>query len=152
MHLEKDVREVLTRYGYDIRDWRSANMAAIRSKDTKPEIMVRQFLFRSGLRFRLHAKKLPGKPDIIFPSRRVAVFVHGCFWHGCKKCIDGKRRVKSNSEYWLKKVAGNRARDSRHKRALREAGWKPLTIWECEVSRPTRLLALLEAVLGHTKR
>jgi DNA mismatch endonuclease, patch repair protein len=131
---------------------RSANMAAIRSKDTKPEIKVRRFLFRSGLRFRLHAKELPGKPDIVFPSRHVAIFVHGCFWHGCKKCIDGKRRVKSNSEYWLKKVAGNRARDSRHKKALREAGWKSLTIWECEVSRPPRLMALLEAVLERTKR
>jgi DNA mismatch endonuclease (patch repair protein) len=125
---------------------RRANMAAIRSKDTKPEIAVRQFLFRNGLRFRLHAKTLPGRPDIIFPSRQVAVFVHGCFWHGCKKCIDGKRKVKSNSEYWADKILRNRRRDVRNKKALRDAGWKSLTIWECEVHAPNRLRALLDTI------
>jgi DNA mismatch endonuclease (patch repair protein) len=131
---------------------RRANMAAIRSKNTKPEIAVRQFLFRNGLRFRLHAKSLPGKPDIIFPSRRLAVFIHGCFWHGCKKCIDGKRKVKSNSEYWTEKVLGNRHRDRRNKSALREAGWTSLTIWECETHDPNRLRALLNAIRALPKR
>jgi DNA mismatch endonuclease (patch repair protein) len=130
---------------------RRANMAAIRSKDTKPEIAVRQFLFRNGLRFRLHAKTLPGRPDIIFPSRQVAVFVHGCFWHGCKKCVDGKRKVKSNSEYWTDKILRNRQRDRRNKKALREMGWESLTIWECEVGAPNRLQALLDAIKTRAK-
>lgn len=125
-------------------------MAAIRSKNTRPEIVVRRFLFGAGLRFRLHAKALPGKPDIIFPSRRIAVFVHGCFWHGCTKCVDGKRRVKSNSKYWTEKVSGNRLRDTRNKRALRAEGWKCVTIWECEVSKPNRLRSLLETIVSHS--
>ncbi|WP_142252794.1 very short patch repair endonuclease [Bradyrhizobium sp. UNPF46] len=129
---------------------RSANMAAIRSKNTRPEIAVRRFLFAAGLRFRLHAKTLPGKPDIIFRSRRVVIFVHGCFWHGCTKCGDGRRRVKSNSKYWMEKVRGNRSRDARHKRALRAEGWTCLTIWECEVSKPHRLNRLLESILSHS--
>jgi DNA mismatch endonuclease (patch repair protein) len=131
---------------------RRANMAAIRSKDTKPEMAVRRFLFQNGLRFRLHAEALPGKPDLIFPSRRVALFVHGCFWHGCRKCIDGKRKIKSNSEYWTQKISGNKLRDSRQKKALRRAGWKPLTIWECEVPTPERLQALFEAITKHPKQ
>ncbi|WP_407177480.1 very short patch repair endonuclease [Bradyrhizobium sp. STM 3562] len=126
---------------------RSANMAAIRSKDTRPEISVRQFLFRNGLRFRLHSAALPGKPDIVFPSRRVAIFVHGCFWHGCRKCVDGKRRVKSNPKYWTEKLRANRLRDARHKRALQSAGWKCLTVWECEVAKPSRLDWLLEEIV-----
>jgi DNA mismatch endonuclease (patch repair protein) len=133
---------------------RSANMAAIRSKNTRPEVAVRKFLFRHGLRFRLHSKSLPGKPDIVLPGRRIAVFVHGCFWHGCKKCIDGKRAVKSNSEYWTNKILGNRARDVRHKRALTKAGWRPLTVWECEVTNDKALSRLLRMIqrdrtLGH---
>ena len=125
---------------------RRANMAAIRSKDTQPEMAVRKFLFRNGLRFRLHAKDLPGKPDIIFPSRKLAIFVHGCFWHGCKKCIDGKRTVKSNPDYWMSKIDGNRRRDRRNKRALRAAGWRSLTIWECEVPVVKRLTTLLDGI------
>jgi DNA mismatch endonuclease (patch repair protein) len=131
---------------------RRANMAAIRSKNTKPEMAVRRFLFQKGLRFRLHAKALPGKPDITLPSRRIAVFVHGCFWHGCQKCIDGKRKVKSNSEYWSEKILRNKQRDSRHKKALRRAGWKPLTIWECEVTVAGRLQALLKTITKHPIR
>jgi DNA mismatch endonuclease (patch repair protein) len=125
---------------------RSANMAAIKSKDTRPEVTVRRFLFRHGLRFRLHSKTLPGKPDIVLPGRRVAVFVHGCFWHGCKKCVDGTRAVRSNSTYWTNKVLGNRARDLRHKRALSQAGWRSLTIWECETQSETALFRLLRKI------
>lgn len=126
-------------------------MASIRSKDTRPEILVRRFLFSKGLRFRLHAKALPGKPDVVFPSRRVAVFVHGCFWHGCSKCVDGKRRVKSNSKYWSDKVLSNKMRDGRHRRTLKSAGWKTLTVWECEVTNPIRLRSLLEAIMQSPK-
>ncbi|MCC8946864.1 DNA mismatch endonuclease Vsr [Bradyrhizobium sp. Arg62] len=125
---------------------RSANMAAIRSKHTRPEMVVRQYLFKGGLRYRLHPKQLPGKPDIVFPSRRVAVFVHGCFWHGCTKCVDGTRVVKSNSKYWVAKIEGNRLRDARNKKALRREGWKCLTVWECETLKPKKLHQLFTAI------
>jgi DNA mismatch endonuclease, patch repair protein len=121
---------------------RGANMRRIRSKDTLPELVVRRFLHRAGLRYRLHARDLPGKPDLVFSARRVCVFVHGCFWHGCTRCIDGTRQVKSNTEYWSPKIEGNRARDERHRRVLRKSGWKVLTVWECECSNPARLRRL----------
>jgi DNA mismatch endonuclease (patch repair protein) len=121
-------------------------MAAIRARNTKPEISVRKFLFRHGLRFRLHSKALPGKPDIVLPGRRLAIFVHGCFWHGCKRCVDGRRRVKSNSDYWLDKVRSNKARDRRHEKALSDVGWRTLTIWECEVENPKQLNLLLSKI------
>lgn len=125
---------------------RSANMAAIRSKNTKPEVLVRRFLFKSGLRYRLHWKFLPGSPDIVFPARQVAVFVHGCFWHGCRRCIDGKRRVKSNVGYWSEKIARNRHRDARRITELKKLGWTALTIWECEVGKPRLLMALVRRI------
>jgi DNA mismatch endonuclease (patch repair protein) len=128
------------------RERRTANMSAIRAKNTAPELVVRKFLFRSGLRFRLHAKDLPGKPDLVFPARRVAVFVHGCFWHGCTQCIDGARKVKSNRKYWSEKVSGNRERDSRNEAALRSSGWVPLVIWECEVRTLSKLQALFDSI------
>ena len=106
-------------------DRRSANMAQIWSKDTAPEMAVRRFLHAAGLRYRLHRARLPGKRDLVFPKWRICVFVHGCFWHGCRRCIDGTRRVKSNTAYWNSKVADNKARDARHKAALKEAGCGP---------------------------
>ncbi|MFL9827877.1 very short patch repair endonuclease [Rhodoplanes sp. SY1] len=112
---------------------RSRNMSRIRSRDTSPEIAVRQFLHGRGLRFRLHRGDLPGKPDLVFSGRRACVFVHGCFWHACPDCIDGTRRVKSNTGYWSAKVAGNRERDQRHIAALKEAGWHVFVVWECKV-------------------
>jgi DNA mismatch endonuclease, patch repair protein len=120
---------------------RSRNMSRIRCQDTSPELAVRRALHRSGLRFRLHRRDLPGKPDLVFPARRACVFIHGCFWHGCPKCVDGTRRVKSNSPYWTAKIAGNRARDARHIGALREAGWNVFVIWECEIQDRVRTLA-----------
>lgn len=125
---------------------RSEIMRRIRGSNTAPEMAVRKFLHASGLRFRLHRGALPGRPDIVFPSRRVCVFVHGCFWHGCPTCVDGTRRVKSNSIYWTGKVATNRARDERNERSLLELGWFVLTIWECETVREDRLAALERAV------
>lgn len=121
---------------------RSANMARIRAKDTKPELVVRRYLHAQGLRYRLHVQELPGKPDLVFTARRTCVFVHGCFWHGCPHCVDGTRQVKSNGSYWSAKVAGNRARDARHQLALEEKGWRVLTIWECEVTKPATLESL----------
>src|SRR3989442_1667939 len=95
------------------REARSENMRRIRSKDTRPELVVRHYLHGAGFRYRLHRKELPGQPDLVFPSRRLCVFVHGCFWHGCQRCVDGTRLVKSNKKFWKMKVAGNRERDSR---------------------------------------
>lgn len=111
---------------------RSQIMSRIRSKDSVPEMAVRRFLHARGLRYRLHTKGLPGKPDLTFPGRRACVFVHGCFWHGCPRCVDGKREVKSHQPYWTAKVVGNRARDERNRTALEAAGWHVFVIWECE--------------------
>lgn len=111
---------------------RSRMMSGIRSKNTRPEITVRKLLFASGYRFRLHRKDLPGAPDIVMPSRRIAIFVHGCFWHmhvGCKNATLPKTR----SAFWLEKLSGNVARDLRAVAALSELGWRVLTIWECAI-------------------
>jgi len=125
---------------------RSEIMAAIRSKDTAPELAVRRALHASGLRYRLHAKALPGRPDLVFVRRRVCLFVHGCFWHGCPRCIDGRRAVKSNTGYWSAKIAGNRERDGRHQAALEEAGWTVITFWECMSRDPVALQELAATI------
>jgi DNA mismatch endonuclease (patch repair protein) len=106
-------------------------MQAVKSKDTAPEILIRRALHAKGFRFRLHRKDLPGRPDLTFPSRRKVIFVHGCFWHG-HNCARGSRVPKSNRDYWIAKIAGNKARDERNQIALETAGWSVLTIWECE--------------------
>lgn len=125
---------------------RSRNMSRIRSRDTSPELTVRRFLHAHGLRFRLHRRAMPGKPDLVFGGRRACVFVHGCFWHGCPHCVDGLRQVKSNKPYWTNKVTGNRARDERHRAALIGDGWTVFTVWECEIGRTGRLAALTEEI------
>jgi DNA mismatch endonuclease (patch repair protein) len=125
---------------------RSEIMSRIRSRNTAPERRVRSALHAAGLRFRIHRSDLPGRPDVVLPSARVCVFVQGCFWHGCRRCVDGRRRVKSNTAFWLQKVAGNRARDARHLRALRTAGWKVFLIWECDTERPEAVQHLVVAV------
>jgi len=110
---------------------RSENMRRIRSKGMAPELAIRRLVHRMGYRFRLHRKDLPGRPDLVFPSRRKVIFVHGCFWHqheGCKVA----RVPRSNLEYWLPKLARNQERDAEHQRTLREIGWKSLVVWECE--------------------
>ena len=111
---------------------RSANMRAIRSKDMQPELKVRSIVHRLGYRFRLHRKDLPGKPDLVFVSRRKVIFVHGCFWHshGCRV----SHTPKSNADYWGPKLARNVFRDHRNIEALREAGWRSFVIWECETN------------------
>jgi DNA mismatch endonuclease, patch repair protein len=114
---------------------RSANMRAIRSKDTKPELIVRRVLRQVGFTgYRLHRKDLPGKPDIAFLGRKKAIFVHGCFWHG-HECREGSRRPRSRQDYWVPKISGNQARDARHRSALAEEGWDVLVIWDCETAR-----------------
>jgi DNA mismatch endonuclease (patch repair protein) len=121
---------------------RSEIMRRIRGKGTAPELAVRRFLHGEGLRFRLHRAGLPGTPDLVFPARRVCVFVHGCFWHGCPHCVAGQRRVKSNAAYWEAKRVANQARDRRVETSLTAAGWRVLAVWECQV-REAHMLARL---------
>ncbi len=128
---------------------RSANMSRIRSRDTAPEMHVRKLAHAMGYRFRLHRKDLPGKPDLVFPGRRAAIFVHGCFWHQHPdpQCKNG-RRPKTRPEYWDPKLDGNLARDRRNFEALRAQGWRVLVLWECEVEKPGAAAAALEEFLG----
>lgn len=116
-------------------------MARVRSRDTSPEKIVRRALWSSGLRYRLHVKQLPGCPDIVFPSKRVALFVHGCFWHGHEGC-PRYRIPKTRTDYWLAKIGGNQARDVRTRLALEAMGWTVLIIWECETKDAARLAAM----------
>lgn len=127
---------------------RSRNMAAIRSTGMKPEMIVRQLVFALGYRYRLHAKDLPGRPDLVFRPRRKIIFVHGCFWHqhAKEKCLDG-RRPKSNTGYWNPKLEGNVARDKHNRAALKKAGWDVLVIWDCETQSPN-LKTRIEKFLG----
>lgn len=116
------------------RERRSANMARIRSAHTKPEMVVRRMAHKLGFRFRLHRRDLPGKPDIVFVRLNKIVLVHGCYWHG-HGCKVGGKGAKSNRSYWRSKIAGNKARDKKHLKALNRAGWKVITVWECETRR-----------------
>ncbi|MDE2849334.1 MAG: very short patch repair endonuclease [Acidobacteriota bacterium] len=113
---------------------RSQIMSRIRSEGTKPEIAVRRLTHSLGYRYRLHRKDLPGTPDLVFPSRRKVIFVHGCFWHQHRDC-DHMHVPQSNRDYWLPKLRRNAERDSKHERRLAELGWKTLVLWECEVSQ-----------------
>lgn len=138
-------REDLTTKGVDPA--RSAQMALIRGADTKPELRVRRALHKLGLRYRLHDRRLPGRPDLAFPSRRIALFVHGCFWHrhpdpGCKLT----RTPKSRLEFWESKFSENVERDFRKRRDLTTLGWRVITIWECETRSAERLAELGTAI------
>ena len=117
---------------------RSWNMSRIRGKDTKPEIAVRSMLHRLGYRFRLHRNDLPGRPDIVLPSRKTVILVHGCYWHrhpGCRYAYSPKSRV----DFWEKKFAENTARDRRNMDELQSIGWRALVVWECELREPEKL-------------
>lgn len=111
---------------------RSRNMAAIKSTDTRPEMLVRRYLHSMGWRYRLHSKKLPGKPDIVMRRFMTVIFVNGCFWHGHRGC-KYYRLPKSNTEFWEQKIEQNRLRDERDILALTELGWRVIVIWECEL-------------------
>ena len=110
-------------------------MAAIKSTGTMPEIYVRRALHAAGLRFRLHRKDIPGRPDIVLPRYKTVVFVHGCFWHGHGCKVD--HTPCSNTPYWSAKIARNVDRDKRNRAALEEAGWRPVVIWECSLVEAT---------------
>ena len=121
---------------------RSRMMSGIRGKDTKPELLVRKYLHARGLRFRLHVKYLPGKPDMVFPKYRTVVFVHGCFWHrhaGCKYATTPSNRA----DFWENKLSDNVARDQYQLAALNELGWHVVVVWECELRERLARLELL---------
>jgi len=130
------------------REQRRRIMQAVGTKNTGPEWTVRRLLHSAGYRYRLHAGELPGKPDLVFRNRRVAIFVHGCFWHlhGCSK----GRPPKSRLDYWGPKLEANRLRDQRQQRHLEDLGWRVLTIWECETKEEHLLLQRLLDFLGKT--
>ena len=128
---------------------RSAVMRRVKGRDTKPEMIVRRALTRLGARYRLHRKDLPGSPDVAMPGRRLAIFVHGCFWHG-HDCARGARVPKQNRDYWLAKVARNRARDARNREAFAAMGWRVETVWECELKDAAALEGRLREVLSST--
>lgn len=126
---------------------RSWLMSRVRGTDTGPELVVRTTLHKLGYRYRLYARDLPGKPDLVFPGRKRIVFVHGCFWHA-HDCKLGRAQSKSNLFFWQQKMKANVARDSRNSQELRDLGWSIHTVWECEVKADTWLMdtiAFLEA-------
>lgn len=125
-------------------------MAAIKGKDTKPEMIVRKYLFSRGLRFRVQVRKLPGNPDIVLPKYKTVIFVNGCFWHGHEGCKQF-RLPKSNVEFWKNKIDNNIARDIRTEAELKALGWRVLRVWECEIravsTRDARLRSLYDTIL-----
>lgn len=134
--------------GSDVFDaaTRSAVMRRVKGRDTSPERKVRRLLTSLGARYRLHRKDLPGSPDIVMPGRRLAILVHGCFWHG-HDCARGSRVPKQNRDYWTAKVGRNRARDAAAQIALTEAGWRVETLWECELKDEAALTERLRELL-----
>lgn len=126
---------------------RSAHMAKIRSKDTKPELALRRAIHALGYRYRLHDPRLPGKPDLVFPGRRKVIFVNGCFWHG-HDCPVGARLPKTHPEFWREKRQKNQERDVRQLAALEELGWESLVVWECRIKSvdgvPVEVITFLE--------
>jgi DNA mismatch endonuclease (patch repair protein) len=116
------------------KETRSYNMSRIRSKDTKPELLVRKFLHKNGFRYRLHVKDMPGKPDIVLPKYKSVIFIHGCFWHGhegCRYFVVPKTRT----EWWLNKINGNATNDSKAESILKADGWNIIKVWECELKK-----------------
>ena len=127
---------------------RRALMARVRQKDTEPEMIVRRLLYGLGYRYRLHRRNLPGTPDICFPGRKKAVFVHGCFWHrhpGCRRASTPKTRTS----FWGEKFAQNVARDRRKLAELRRLGWETVVVWECQTADQSGIIGLLSDFLSH---
>ena len=128
---------------------RSERMRRVRSRNTKPELTVRRLIYRMGYRYRLHRRDLPGTPDVVFPSRKKAIFVHGCFWHrhpdpACKLA----RLPKSRLDFWKPKLESNRRRDEKNQAKLRELGWHVLVVWECQIECSSHLESTLREFLG----
>lgn len=129
------------------KETRSYNMSRIRSKDTKPEMLVRKFLHKQGFRYRLHVKYLPGKPDIVLPKYKTVIFIHGCFWHGHEGC---KYYVipKTKTEWWLNKIQRNASNDLNSETQLYDKGWKIIKVWECELKK-SRLKVSLSTIISN---
>ena len=127
---------------------RSERMSLVRGRDTKPEMLVRRLVHGLGYRYRLHRGDLPGRPDMVFPSRHRAIFVHGCFWHRHPQCKLA-RIPKSRQEFWVPKLEGNRRRDLENQRRLREIGWDLLVIWECETRDRQSMTDRIKSFLGN---
>ena len=126
---------------------RSWNMSRIRGKDTTPEILLRKLLHRAGYRFRLHSPNLPGKPDIVLKKYKTVIFVHGCFWHRHEDC-PGATLPKTRTGFWLDKFRGTVERDRRKQKELEEAGWRVVTVWECQLNKdPESIMTLIETQL-----
>lgn len=128
------------------KEIRSYNMSRIKSKDTRPEILIRQFLHKNGFRYRLHVKNLPGKPDIVLPKYKVIIFINGCFWHGHNDCKYYKI-PKTRTEWWLNKINTNINNDTKAVNGLIELGWKIITIWECEIKLKSNFALRSEELL-----
>ena len=126
---------------------RSKIMAAVKSRDTKPELFVRRLIHRLGYRFRVHRRDLPGVPDIVLPRHHKIINVHGCFWH-IHTCAHGRRAPVNNACYWRTKRLGNVSRDKRNLRALRKLGWTVFTVWECDIRDAERLTERLSRFLS----
>jgi len=129
------------------RALRSYNMSRIRNKDTKPEILVRRILFSRGFRYRLHVSHLPGKPDIVLPKYKTAIFVHGCFWHGHKGCKYFKI-PETRKEWWLRKISKTKTLDEKNKKALVSGAWNVIEIWECQL-RPANIDKCVDFIMSH---
>jgi DNA mismatch endonuclease (patch repair protein) len=125
-------------------------MSNIRSKDTKPEKILRSALHRQGFRFRIHHKDLPGKPDIVLPKYNAIIFVHGCFWHYHKDCREG-RVPSTNPAFWKEKLEKNVEKDERHRMALEKMGWRVAVVWECEVNTSDALTLTVEKLASWLK-
>lgn len=124
---------------------RSYNMSRIKGKNTKPEMMVRKFLFSKGFRYRLHDKRLPGKPDLVLPKYKTVIFINGCFWHGHESC---KYFVvpKTRREWWVEKISKNIENDQKNTNSLLEMGWKVIVLWECELKNKNMELVIDELI------
>jgi DNA mismatch endonuclease, patch repair protein len=138
------LERVMDRISKERRSW---NMSRIRACDTEPELVVRSLAHRLGLRFRLHRRNLPGKPDLVFPKFKTVVFVHGCFWHRHRHCCLAYS-PKTNSAFWNAKFAQNKARDRRVRKELKLLGWRVLSVWECQTRHPLRLRSTLRKMFS----
>ena len=145
MERRKSYGILALRETWEVREATRKTMQANRGKDTKPELTLRRALWAAGLRgYRKNVRKLPGTPDIVFGPARLAIFVHGCYWHSCPTCTRN-RTPKTNAAYWQAKFAGNQERDARNQAKLSEMGWRVLVVWECEL-KPAGLPALIEQI------
>jgi DNA mismatch endonuclease (patch repair protein) len=133
---------------------RSDIMSIVSGKDTKPEILVRKYLFSKGFRYRKNVKNLQGKPDIVLPKYKTIIFIHGCFWHGHENC-EASKLPASNVDYWTKKITSNISRDSQSIQSLNEAGWNVIIVWECDLkvkNREKRLGFLVSEIKRATSK